>query len=394
MISVEEALARVLDLAEPVEIEHVPLAEGSGRILAENLSAQRDQPPFPSSAMDGYAIHSADAVAGKTLEVIGESAAGNRFAGSVPKGKAVRIFTGAPVPEGADKILIQEDAKRNGTRITVDENFDHPAYIRPQGYDFKKGETLAAPLRLRPSDIALLASMNIPVLPVYRKPVVALISTGDELVVPGDQPGPDQIMTSNNYGLKALFENQGATVRLLPIARDNEASLKAVFSFCQGADLIVTLGGASVGDYDLVHKVASDTGLKSAFYKVAMRPGKPLMAGRYNRIAMLGLPGNPVSAMVCGQIFVVPVLRAMLGLGKQARRTELVPLGKDIGPNGPRSHYMRAHLTIKKGAPACTPFDRQDSSLLSVLAKANCLMLRAPNETAKTAGTLVPVIRI
>jgi molybdopterin molybdotransferase len=394
MISVEDALARVLDLFEPLETETVPLAQAAGRVLGRDVHAIRSQPPFASSAMDGYALIAADITPGARLTVIGESTAGCRFGGTVHPGSAVRIFTGAPVPNGADRILIQEDCTRTGDHIEISQDIDNSNYIRPIGGDFLSGDTVTAPRLLGSADIALLAAMNIAQVPVRRRPVIALVPTGDELVVPGEKPGPDQIISSNNYGLKALFEAHGATARLLPIARDNEDSLRQILGLCDGVDAIVTLGGASVGDHDLVRKVAGDTGLTTSFYKVAMRPGKPLMAGTYNGIPMIGLPGNPVSSMVCGHIFMLPALRHMQGFDKAASPRKTARLGCDLAANGPRSHYMRARVYLQDDTRTCMPFERQDSSLLSVLARANALMVRPPGEAALTAGAKVDYISI
>ncbi len=394
MITVDEALAGVLDLFEPLTTETVPLAKSAGRVLAVDAVAKREQPPFASSAMDGYAVKSADLYTGATLQVIGESAAGGGFDGEIRSGQCVRIFTGAPVPAGADRILIQEDTTRDGDTITVADNIDKGPYIRPAGGDFKIGDVISAPRVLRASDIALLASMNIPEVTVRRKPQIALVATGDELVMPGEDPAASQIISSNNFGLKALVEAHGAEGRLLPIARDTPQSLRTVLDLAASADVIVTLGGASVGDHDLVGQVAGDAGLELSFYKVAMRPGKPLMAGMLKGTPMIGLPGNPVSSMVCGQLFLIPAIRAMLGLGKAAMPRETASLGRDIGQNGPRAHFMRAELALQNGKLTCTPFERQDSSLLSVLARANCLMVRAPNEPARNAGDTVEFIRI
>jgi molybdopterin molybdotransferase len=300
----------------------------------------------------------------------------------------VRIFTGAPVPAGADRVVIQEDVTRSGDTITIDDAQDSGSNIRPKGGDFAQGTSIAAPRRLTPTEIALLAAMNIARVPVTRKPVVAIIATGDELVQPGDDPGPDQIIASNSYGLAALVEAEGAIARLLPIARDTVASLEQTFALAHDADLIITIGGASVGDHDLVGMVAETLGMERSFYKVAMRPGKPLMAGRLGNAAMIGLPGNPVSAMVCGHVFLLPVIRKMLGLGARPAPTQSAPLAHDIGANGPRAHYMRAHMT----AAGVTIFDRQDSSLLSVLAQANCLALRPPHDPARSAGDSIEVL--
>lgn len=394
MITVEDALDKVLDLFDPLPVETVPLKDAAGRVLARDAVAYRDQPPFASSAMDGYAVRDADLHTGARLTVIGESAAGGSFEGAVGSGQAVRIFTGAPVPNGADRILIQEDCTRDGDMITVSDGIDSSLYIRPASGDFKAGDVMSAPRVLSPGDIALLASMNCASVAVYRKPRVALVATGDELVMPGEAPGPSQIISSNNFGLKALIEANGGMAQILPIASDDVDSLQAVLDLASQSDVIVTLGGASVGDRDLVRQVATDAGLDQAFYKVAMRPGKPLTAGRLNGTAMIGLPGNPVSSMVCGSVFLIPALRAMLGLGKSALPREVAALGRDISANGPRSHYMRAKLTIVDGTLTCTPETRQDSSLLSVLSRADALMVRAPNDPARATGDGVEFIRL
>jgi len=285
---------------------------------------------------------------------------------------------------------MQEDVTRDGVRITLGKRLEAKDHVRPAGSDFRVGDLLQAPRVLRPADIALLASMNIAAVPVRRKPEVALIATGDELVMPGEHPGPDQIIASNSFGLKALLEEAGAQARLLPIARDTVASLGTAFDLAQGADLIVTIGGASVGDHDLVAQVAGDLGMDRAFYKVAMRPGKPLMAGRMGDAAMIGLPGNPVSAIVCGHVFVVPMITAMLGLGTAPAPRRSARLAADLPANGPREHYMRAHLTPE----GLVAEDRQDSALLGVLAQADALLVRPVGDPARAAGESVEYLPI
>ncbi len=380
MIPVSDALDRLFVLAHPLEAETVPLAQAAGRVLREAVEARRDQPPFPAASMDGYAV--SGAVAGQSCTVIGESAAGRRFDGAVGPGQAVRIFTGAPVPEGATRVVIQEDVTRDGDTITLGQDLDPGPYIRPAGYDFRAGHRMDAPRILSANDIALLAAMNAPQLRVTRQPRVALISTGDELVMPGDTPGPDQILVSNTFGLHAMLRALGAAPRLLPIARDNAASLSTVLGLMDDADLVITIGGASVGDHDLVATVAGQMGLERAFHKVAMRPGKPLMSGRLGNAMMIGLPGNPVSAMVCGHVFVAPVIRAMLGLDAAPAPRRTAPLAAPLPANGPREHYMRAALD----ADGLRAFERQDSSLLSVLGAANALIVRPPHAPACGIG--------
>jgi len=388
MISVSDALSHLFDLVTATEVEAVPLRQAAGRVLARDVVASRTQPPFAASSMDGYALRQTEVEPDAMFKVIGEAAAGHRFDGVVKAGQAVRIFTGAPVPEGADFVVIQEDTTRRGDLIMLGHDIGPKTNIRPAGGDFHAGDTMDAPRLLRPADIALLASMNVATVPVYAKPRVAIIATGDELVQPGEVPNPDQIIASNTYGLAALLEQHGAQCRMIPIARDTVPSLTQAFTMAQDADLIITIGGASVGDHDLVAPVAAQMGMDQSFYKVAMRPGKPLMAGRLRDVPMIGLPGNPVSAMVCGTVFVVPVLRKMLGLpAAPAARVDL-PLGVDLPANGPREHYMRA--MVRDGA--VLPEDNQDSSLLGILSRADVLMVRPPHDGTRAAGEIIGCI--
>ncbi|MBV1902050.1 MAG: molybdopterin molybdotransferase MoeA [Marinosulfonomonas sp.] len=390
MISVEQALELALDLVAPLPHEDIPLAQALGRVLARPVVARRDQPPFSSSAMDGYAVRAGDTGVGAKLAVIGTSAAGHGFDTRLTEGQAARIFTGAPVPAGADTVVIQEDVTRIGDTITLQGASEPNHHIRAIGSDFKSGDEIAAPRRLSANDLALLAAMNIATVPVTRAPVVALIATGDELVMPGQTPGPDQIIASNSFGLMALARQTGAKARLLPIARDSVSSLKNVLSLAADADLIVTIGGASVGDHDLVASVAADLGLERAFYKIAMRPGKPLMAGRLGDAVLLGLPGNPVSSMVCGHVFMLPMLRKMLGLGAQAAPRATAKLAAPLPVNGARAHYMRARVNDGEIAPA----KRQDSALLSVLADVNALLIRPVDDPAREIGESVEFVAI
>jgi molybdopterin molybdotransferase len=388
MLSVPDALARVLALMRPTDIESVPLAQAGGRVLARNASATRDQPPFAASAMDGYAVRAADAMRGARLRVIGEAPAGRRFDGAVGVGEAVRIFTGAPLPPGADSVLIQEDARVIGTEIEVAEAPAHGESVRPQGVDFTAGAEVVAPRRLSPEDVALLAAMNVAEVSVRRRPRVVLIPTGDELVLPGARPGPDQIVASNNYGIAAMLAARGADAEIAPIARDTRADVRAALDAAEGADLIVTLGGASVGDYDLVAEAVGAL----AFYKVAMRPGKPLMAGRVGASPLVGLPGNPVSAMVCGHIFLRPALDALLGLAAGPLPRLRAVLGVDLPKGGPREHYMRAQMRREGGGLVVTPFANQDSSVLSLLARADALLVRPAHSGPLAAGDAVDVL--
>jgi molybdopterin molybdotransferase len=390
MITVDDALAHLFALVDTLPSEVVPLARANGRVLAAPATARRDQPPFEASAMDGYALAGADVANGAQFNVVGEAAAGHAFNGTVRKGDTARIFTGAPLPAGTARVIIQEDVTRNGDTITLGENLDSKPHVRPAGADFRAGDKVDAPRLLAPSDVALLAAMNIADVTVTRRPIVAIIATGDELVQPGEDPGPDQIIASNSYGIAGLVENLGARARLLPIARDNVKSLTLSFDLAKDADLVVTIGGASVGDHDLVGDVAQSLGMERAFYKIAMRPGKPLMAGRMGDATMIGLPGNPVSAMVCAHVFLAPVIRKMLGLGAQSATRQTATLARDIDANGPREHYMRAHL----GPDGVTIFERQDSALLTVLADANCLAVRPIADEPRAKGDTIDIVPI
>jgi molybdopterin molybdotransferase len=392
MIPVADALARIENLMPILPAETVPLRAAAGRVLVQPVTAGRDQPPFPASAMDGYAVRNADVAPGATLEVIGEAAAGAKFPGRVGAGQAVRIFTGAPVPIGADRVVIQEDTHAADGTVTLKDRLDTAMHIRAAAQDFARGTIFAAPKRMTAADIALLAAMNAASVQVARKPMVALISTGDELVQPGESPRDDQIISSNSLGLAALVESAGAEARVLPIARDRADSLIQAFTLSEGADLIVTIGGASVGDHDIVRQVAEQVGMETELHKIAMRPGKPLMAGRIHGTPMIGLPGNPVSAMICGHVFLRPAINAMLGLGGAALARQSAVLTQSLPANGPREHYMRARLGFDGATMTVRAEDRQDSALLSVLAGSDALLVRPPHDAARAVGDTVSVI--
>lgn len=385
MISVEEALARIVALPHPLQAEDVPLRSAAGRTLAEPVAARLTQPPFAASAMDGYAIRDEDHRPNADLRVIGEAGAGHAFPGTVGAGEAVRIFTGAPVPAGASRVVLQEDVTRTDDRIALTGRLEANANIRPAGQDFRVGDELSAPRRLRPADLALIAAMNHATVRAVRRPVIALIATGDELVMPGEEPRPDQIIASNSFAIAAIAEAAGAEVRLLPIARDTLPALTQALSLAAGADVIVTIGGASVGDHDLVGQVAGSLGLERAFWRIAMRPGKPLMAGRLGGAVLLGLPGNPVSAIVCAHLFLVPLIAAFLGLPARHEVRQAL-LGAPVEANGPRTHYMRATLSVADGAVLVQPFPRQDSALLSILTRADALLIRPVGDPARPEG--------
>jgi molybdopterin molybdotransferase len=396
-LSVSEARRRILEDVAPTEPENVAIEAAAGRTLAAPLSARLTQPPFDASAMDGYAVRAADTqILPATLTVIGEAAAGHPFGGSVNTGQAVRIFTGAPMPAGTDAIVIQENTARDGAKVIVREGIADPGHIRHRGIDFKQGDTLLpAGRRIGPREIALAASMGHGTLQVRRRPRIAMLSTGDELVPPGRTPGPGQIVASNHLGVGALLEVAGAEVQQLGIARDTREDLAAHIAQAADADVLVTIGGASVGDHDLVGPVLEARGMALSFWKIAMRPGKPLMFGKLGAARVVGLPGNPVSSLVCGRIFLVPLVRALLGQSAASEDTVQAHVTVALAPNGPREHYMRATSRPgPHGMPLVTPVRSQDSSLLSALSEADCLLLRPVEAPAVPSGGLVPILRL
>lgn len=395
MITVDEALDKILALMSPVGVESIPLDLAAGRVLAEDVVARRDQPPFDASQMDGYALHDAKARPGAIFRVIGEVPAGGRFEGDVSPGEAVRIFTGAPVPAGLDRVVMQEDTAREGDTIRLLDTLDESRFIRARGSDFAEGDRLAAPRQLKPAEVALAAAMNVPRVTVHRRPKVAIIATGDELVWPGEAPGPSQIIASNGFAIKGIVEAEGAEATLLPIARDEVTALREVFESARGFDLVVTIGGASVGDYDLVHQVVGELGMETSFYKVKIRPGKPLMAGKLGEAPLIGLPGNPVSSIVCTHIFIRPAIRALLGLPAGPLQRQKARLATDLPANGGREHYMRAKLEESgEDLPLVHVFPRQDSALLRLLASADALLVRPIDDPQRKAGEVMEIIRI
>jgi molybdopterin molybdotransferase len=401
LLPVEEALARVLAVPRgPLRRETVLLSRAYGCTLAVDLAAKRTQPPKAVSAMDGYALRAEDARApGARLTIIGESAAGRGFLGKVGPREAVRIFTGAPLPEGADTIVIQEDTEIEGTSVVINTPVKPRAYIRPSGLDFREGEVLLrAGTRLGPAEIALAAAMNHAELGVAAKPCVAILATGDELVMPGDQPGPDQIVASNPFAIAALVQQAGGEPIDLGIATDDFAALEHAIerALSEQADILVTLGGASVGQHDLVQSALTRRGMQLGFWRIAMRPGKPLIHGSMGAMSILGLPGNPVSSIVCAILFLVPLIRHLQGdRDAGGARDEPAILGADLPMNDGRKDYLRARLTRDaEGRPVATPASRQDSSMLRVLADSNCLVIREPHAAAAKAGDTCKVLRL
>jgi molybdopterin molybdotransferase len=392
LLPVDEAVAQLLAGVVPLEAETVPLSEALGRVLATDVAAKLTQPPFPASAMDGYAVRADEANAGARLRVVGMSRAGERFKGALGPGEAVRIFTGAPVPEGADTILIQENAKRGDDVVEVVEPPAAGRHIRPAGLDFREGDVrLRAGERVTPHAISLAASMAHTALSVRRRPKVAILANGDELVPPGSIPGPDQIVSSNGIGLAALVTELGGEPIDLGIAPDNRDAIAASVDRAAGADILVTTGGASVGEHDLVQDALKDRGLKLSFWKIAMRPGKPLMVGRLGGLRVLGLPGNPVSTFVCAHLFLAPLIRALLGR-PTAQDTGTALLAAPMPENDGREDYVRARLERTEEGLKATPFDVQDSSMLSVLVEADGLIIRPIGAPAAPIGAPVPVL--
>src|ERR1700736_601957 len=396
---VADALAAILEGSQPMPEEMVALEAAHHRVLARDVAARRTQPPQAMSAMDGYAVRAADAsnVAAR-LKVIGEVAAGRPFDKTVGAGEAVRVVTGGVIPEGADAVIIQEDTVAEGGGITITEAAVAGRHIRPAGVDFRQGDVLlAGGIRLTDRDLSLAAGMNYPELAVRRRPKVAILATGDELVMPGSTPGPGQIVYSNGYALRALARAEGADTIDLGIAADTvEATTLGIRrARDSGADILITTGGASVGDHDLVKQSLEAEGVAMAFGRIAMRPGKPMMHGRLGAMRVIGLPGNPVSSYVCGFLFLVPLIRALSGRKAIHHPRETALLGRDIGANDLREDYLRARLKRRAdGALIATPVDHQDSSLLGNLAAARALVIRAPFAPAAAADSLCDILRL
>ncbi len=392
LLSVEEAIARIVGaVSAPVSTETININLACGRILASAMMATRSQPPFRASAMDGYAVRAADLAIGKPLRLVGESAAGRGHHGNIGPDETVRIFTGAPVPAGADTILIQENARVKGSLVIPTQTDISGRFVRAAGADFKSGEFFfSAGYRLRPKDMALAASLGPASILVRRMPRIAVLATGDELVNPGETPASDQIIAANHLSVMGMIENCGAQSRFLGIAADTMEALAAAIKAAQewSADILVTMGGASVGDHDLVQKALAVAGMDLGFWRIAMRPGKPLMSGNLEQMHVLGLPGNPASSVVCAHVFLKPLIAALLG---QKTAPVTMPLhgrlGTDLPMNDQRQEYMRAVCAYADdGSVVLTPLKQQDSSLTRVLSEADALVIRAPHAPAAVAG--------
>jgi len=395
MISVDEARARILAPLRPVPPEVVPLPDAWGRVLAEPVLARLNQPPSDMSAMDGYALRAVDGAVGSRVPVVGHAPAGRPFKGRVEPGQAVRLFTGSVVPDGADAVIIQEDVERVGDTITLKEAAISGRHIRRGGQDFGVGDLLIAPgHRLGARHIGLAAAANHPWLTVHRRPRIAILATGDEIVLPGEALPVGGIVSSNAHALAAMVRAGGGDPVVLPIAADTSAAIAAAADRLSGIDLLVTTGGASVGEHDLVQSGLSTRGFTLDFWTVAMRPGKPLLFGELAGVPVLGLPGNPVSAIVCAVVFLWPALARLGGLADTTLPVASARLGAAVAANDHRADHLRATVTMDETGPIATPFARQDSAMLRLLTEAGCLALRPPHGPALPAGASVPVIRL
>ncbi|EJT05311.1 gephyrin-like molybdotransferase Glp [Rhizobium sp. CCGE 510] len=397
LLPVNEAQNRLLSSAKPIETsETLDLAKAEGRVLAGDLTARLTQPPFDSSAMDGYALRREDAhEPGAVLKLIGTAAAGHAFDGEVGKGETVRIFTGAPVPAGADSVLLQEDAEKIEGGIRTNFPVRQGQHVRPRGQDFAEGEAvLSAGTVLDFSRLTVAAGMNRPDVEVLKRPLVAILATGDELLPPGSTPGPSQIIASNTFGIAALARKAGAEVLDLGIVPDDKAKITAAIDTARDAkaDVIVTLGGASVGDHDLVQATLIESGMQLDFWRIAMRPGKPLMVGSFGETHVLGLPGNPVSSLVCSLLFLEPLIRKLASL-PPVRREAMMEAAVPLRANDHRQDYIRAKLAKSAaGNWLAEPSGKQDSSMMKVFAQADCLIIRPPHAPELPAGAPCPVM--
>ncbi|WNJ98510.1 molybdopterin molybdotransferase MoeA [Thalassospiraceae bacterium LMO-JJ14] len=394
MLSIEEALDKIRAGISPLGTEEIFITDGLGRVLAEDVIATVSHPPQAVSAMDGYAVRAEDAASVPVaLTQIGEAAAGHTFEGKIGAGECARIFTGGGLPEGADSIVIQEDTDTDGSAVIVKQAAVLGEWVRPEGLDFAAGKVLLSAGRvLTARDIGLAAAAGATWIRVRRKPRIAVLSTGDEIVMPGAPRRPDQIVSSNSVALVAYAEVLGAEGVSIGIAEDRPDSLRERLRDAAGFDILVTSGGASVGDHDLVQSVFGDEGLELGFYKIAMRPGKPLIFGRIGETYLLGLPGNPVSTGVTAAIFLKAAVECMLGIAA-APLYQAARLGRDLKANGKRLDFMRASLAPSDcDLPTATPFERQDSSMMALFADADCLVMREIGAPEAKAGDIVKIV--
>ncbi len=397
-LSVPQALERILSDVSALETELVELTKAGGRVLAQDVAATLTQPPFDASAMDGYAVRASDVASlPATLTVIGQSAAGHGFAGRVAPGSAVRIFTGAPLPKGADAIVIQENTSSEGDQVRICDGLPDPSHIRMRGLDFASGDVLLARgEKLNARTITLAAAMGHATVPVIRKPRVAILATGDELVAPGTALGPDNIVCCNPFGLLELVKMAGGEGTFVGIARDRQDELRRAIGKARGADVLVTIGGASVGDHDLVSPALEAEGMVLDFWRINMRPGKPLLFGRLGEQRVLGLPGNPTSSLICGRIYLVPLLAALLGQDPDAiTQGQAAQLVQPLPANGPRAHYMRGVIhDASTLPPKVAALEEQDSAMLTPLARADCLIVREANAPKADVNEHVVMLKL
>ena len=397
MLSVEEARARILSAFSPLQAEQIGLIDSLGRVLAQDVRSRRTQPPVAVSAMDGYAVRHQDIVAAPVaLDLVGYAPAGGQHDGKLGPGQCVRIFTGAPVPAGADAIVIQEDTEAENDKVNIQISAPKGHYIRPAGLDFRENEVgLVAGQIMTARDVGFAGAMNVPWLMVHRKPRIAILATGDEIVMPGDPLGPNQIVSSNSLALASFIRARGGDPILLGIAPDDRDARKAMADGARGADLLVTTGGASVGEHDLVRSVLGELGLELDFWRIAMRPGKPLIFGKIGDTPMLGLPGTPVSSIVCAIIFMLPAIERMLVIATTRRQKLHACLKTPMSGNDRREDYLRATLEHDdNGSLIAVPFAKQDSSMQSRMAKADCLIIRAPHAPPAAAGDVIEYLPI
>ncbi len=396
MLSVDEARARVMAPLRPTPTEVVALPSAWGRVLASPIVARLTQPPADMSAMDGYALRGSDGIVGARLKVVGNAPAGRPFAGRVGGGETVRLFTGSVVPDGADAVLPQEDVDRSDEWIAIREAAQPGRHIRGAGQDFRRGDTLIpSGTRLGARSVGLIAASNHPWVEVHRQPCIGILATGDEVSLPGETLGAGGIVSSNAHAIAALVRAGGGVPVVLPIAPDDPAAIAAVADRLSGIDLLVTTGGASVGEHDVVQASLATRGFALDFWRIAMRPGKPLLFGRLGGVPVLGLPGNPVSAFVCAVLFLLPALARLAGLLDVGLPTTEARLGAPVPANDHRADHLRATLVADEaGGLVATAFEHQDSSLLRLLALAGCLILRPPHAPGLPAGATVPVVRL
>lgn len=398
LMSVADALQRVLADARPLPAETVSLDEALGRVLTDDVVALRTQPPAALSAMDGYAVRASDVARFPvTLKVIGEVAAGRPFAGKVGPGEAARIFTGGVMPAGSDTVVIQELTSRDADSVTIQKATAAGRNVRAEGIDFARKENLLRKgHRLTDRDLMLAAAMNHPRLKVHRRPKVAVLGTGDELVPPGSTPRDGEIVFSNGFALAALARLNGAEVHELGIVRDRVEDIATAVRRAHdlNSDILVTSGGASVGEHDLVQRALAAEGLELSFWRVALRPGRPMMHGRLEGMQVLGVPGNPVSSYVCAFLFLVPLIRTLAGRRDIAHLPENARLGSDLPANDERADYLRATLQPGPNGPVVTPLPVQDSSLMAPLAKADCLLIREPYAPSAPAGSDCVILKL